>query len=116
EDIKPVSEVRQNDVPILLAVNRLAPRKRPMALLHQLAEIRRLAPDVKFRAVIVGEGPMDKTMHAWIDTHGMHRQVQLTGRLSRAEVRDLCRTSDVFLAPAFQESFGIAALEARAAG
>lgn len=109
-------EVVVPEVPTLLAVNRLAPRKRPMGLLHQLAEVRRIAPDQPFQVRIVGAGPLEKRMHAWIDHHGMHDVVKLTGGVPRPEVRRMCHSADLFLAPAHQESFGIAALEGRAAG
>ncbi|MET0865101.1 MAG: glycosyltransferase, partial [Nakamurella sp.] len=42
--------------------------------------------------------------------------VTLAGRVDRATLKDIYRTSDLFIAPAFLESFGIAALEARCAG
>ena len=42
--------------------------------------------------------------------------MELTGGLSRDEIRDLYRSADGYVAPSYQESFGIAALEARAAG
>lgn len=109
-------DVAVPETPTFLAVNRLAPRKRPMALLHQLAEVRRLAPDQPFQARIVGAGPLAKRMRTWIDRHGMHDVVTLTGGVPRPEVRRMCHAADLFLAPAHQESFGIAALEGRAAG
>src|SRR5674476_1594506 len=40
----------------------------------------------------------------------------ISGRLTRPEIRELYADSAVFLAPAELEAFGIAALEARAAG
>lgn len=116
EGIAAPDEVEVPEVPTLLAVNRLAPRKRPMGLLHQLAEVRRLVPDQPFKVRIVGAGPLEKRMHAWIDHHGMHDIVRLTGGVPRPEVRRMCHGADLFLAPAHQESFGIAALEGRAAG
>lgn len=109
-------QVALPEVPTFLAVNRLAPRKRPMALLHQLAEVRQLAPDHPFQARIVGAGPLEKRMRTWIDHHDMHGVVQLTGGVTRPDVRRMCHNADLFLAPAHQESFGIAALEGRAAG
>jgi glycosyltransferase involved in cell wall biosynthesis len=36
--------------------------------------------------------------------------------MDRLAIRDLCRRADLYVAPATRESFGIAALEARAAG
>ena len=42
--------------------------------------------------------------------------VRMAGRLERHEVREVLASADVFVAPARQESFGLAALEARLAG
>jgi glycosyltransferase involved in cell wall biosynthesis len=42
--------------------------------------------------------------------------VELPGRQTREQIRDLYRRADMFVAPADLESFGIAALEARCAG
>jgi glycosyltransferase involved in cell wall biosynthesis len=42
--------------------------------------------------------------------------VTLAGRVDRDELKAIYARSDLFVAPAFLESFGIAALEARCAG
>ena len=47
---------------------------------------------------------------------GLQHVVDLRGRLTRPQVRAAYADSDVFLAPAELEAFGIAALEARTAG
>jgi glycosyltransferase involved in cell wall biosynthesis len=101
----------------LVAVMRLAPRKRPLPLLRCLRETRRLVPDrVRLRATIIGEGPQRAAMERYLDRHGLRTWVDLPGRCSRDEIRELYRRADVFVAPAHLESFGIAALEARCAG
>jgi glycosyltransferase involved in cell wall biosynthesis len=101
----------------LVAVMRLAPRKRPLPLLRALRHARRLVPDhVRLHATVVGEGPERPAMQRYLDRHGMAGWVELPGRCSRDRIRDLYRRADVFVAPANLESFGIAALEARCAG
>jgi len=55
-------------------------------------------------------------MERYLRRHGMTDWVHLPGRLSRPQIKDLFAHSDVFVAPAILESFGIAALEARCAG
>ncbi len=101
----------------LVSVMRMAARKRPLQLLATLEEMRRQVPaDIKVRAVLVGDGPLTKRLRADLVKRGLDSWVSLAGRLSRTEIRDLYRTADVYIAPAHQESFGIAALEARAAG
>jgi phosphatidylinositol alpha 1,6-mannosyltransferase len=55
-------------------------------------------------------------MERFLRAHGMEGWVSLPGRYSRDQIRELLSSADVFVAPAPRESFGIAALEARAAG
>jgi glycosyltransferase involved in cell wall biosynthesis len=108
---------RDPDEVHLVAVMRLAPRKRPLPLLRALREARRLVPEqVRLRATVVGEGPQRTPMRRYLDRHGLSDWVDLPGRCTRDQIRELYRRTDVFVAPANLESFGIAALEARCAG
>lgn len=108
---KPLDELR------VLAVMRLAVRKRPLALLHILRATRdRLPAGVTLRATIVGDGRSRRIMQRYIDHHGLGDTVRLAGQLPRERIAELMVGSDVFLAPATLESFGIAAAEACAAG
>ncbi len=102
---------------VLVAVMRLAGRKRPRQLLRMLAEVSRAAPSgVTVRAVVVGDGPLRESLEADIVRHGLAAVVELAGNRSRSDIRALFARADVFVAPATLESFGIAALEARCAG
>jgi glycosyltransferase involved in cell wall biosynthesis len=97
-------------------VMRLAGRKRPLQLVDMLAQVRlEVPPSVPLRAVIVGDGPLEERTRARIAALGLD-WVTLTGELSPERVRAVYRAADVYVAPSHQESFGIAALEARAAG
>jgi glycosyltransferase involved in cell wall biosynthesis len=101
----------------IVSVMRLAQRKRPMALVRILADIRAAIPaEVPLRAILIGEGARREQLERALRREGMQSWVHLTGRLSREQIRPILWQSDVFLAPAEKESFGIAALEARCAG
>lgn len=101
----------------VVAVMRLAPRKRPIHLLKMLRAAQRALPaGVRMHATIIGEGPERRTMEKFIRRHGMERDVALPGRMTRPQIREVYRRADLFVAPATLESFGIAALEARCAG
>jgi glycosyltransferase involved in cell wall biosynthesis len=95
---------------------RLAGRKRPGPLLRMLEQVRTSLPGVPVRALIVGEGPLEARLHAEVHARGLDDRVALIGRRTREEIRDLYDEADIYVAPAYEESFGIAALEARAAG
>ncbi|GAA3193686.1 glycosyltransferase family 4 protein [Dactylosporangium siamense] len=102
---------------LVVAVMRLAARKRPMQLLRLLRQARATLPAAAgLRVVIAGEGPRRPAMERFLRRHGMTGWVSLPGRLSRPQIRSLFAQSDLFVAPAILESFGIAALEARCAG
>jgi glycosyltransferase involved in cell wall biosynthesis len=99
------------------AVMRLTGRKRPLPLLDALAALRAELPEeVPLRAVIVGEGPLEDKVRAHVERLGLGDWVELAGPLSRDQIRELYTVTDAYVAPSYQESFGIAALEARAAG
>jgi glycosyltransferase involved in cell wall biosynthesis len=55
-------------------------------------------------------------MERYLARHGMTEWVSLPGRYTREQIAKVLESADVFVAPAPRESFGIAALEARAAG
>jgi glycosyltransferase involved in cell wall biosynthesis len=114
-DVEPAP--RSQDEVLVVAVMRLAVRKRPIHLLRMLRRARARVPEgVRLRAVIVGDGPDRTAMERFLRRHGMTGWVELPGRQTREQIRDLYRRADMFVAPADLESFGIAALEARCAG
>ncbi len=101
----------------ITSVMRLSRRKRPMPLLRILRRLReRVSPSIGLHAVIIGEGPLRAKMMDYLEAHDMQRWVSLPGRLERSDIRHIFSQSDLYVAPAELESFGIAALEARAAG
>ena len=113
-EVEPVE--RDPAVVTVVSVMRLAPRKRPLALLKMIRRVvARLGPGA-LRVVIVGDGPERPQLEKFLRSNDLTEVVELVGRRSREEIRDIFARSDVFVAPANLESFGIAALEARCAG
>jgi glycosyltransferase involved in cell wall biosynthesis len=102
---------------VLTSVMRFATRKRPMALLKMLRAAReRIPPGTAVEVVLAGDGPLRPRMERYLARHGMQSWVRMPGRLSPAGIRAQLHRSDTYVAPASLESFGIAALEARASG
>jgi glycosyl transferase family 1 len=101
----------------VVVVGRLAARKRPLDAVRALHDARRRIPGtIPLTATLVGDGPEHDRVARFLALHGMRPWVRLAGNLRPPAVRDVLADADVFLAPATLESFGIAALEARAAG
>ncbi len=98
-------------------VSRLARRKRVVPLVEILrAAHDRLPTGVILDVRVLGEGPKRGELERYLKRHDMDSWVHLVGRRSRGEIREVFSHSDLFVAPASLESFGIAALEARCAG
>ncbi|MEO8518271.1 MAG: glycosyltransferase [Dermatophilaceae bacterium] len=101
----------------LVSAMRLAARKRPMPLLRTMARVRALVPsDIEMSLEILGEGPDRGRLERFVAKHEMGEWVHLPGRVTRDELRGRYAESDIYIAPAPLESFGIAALEARTVG
>lgn len=101
----------------IAAVSRLARRKRLLQLMEILRAVEgRLPAGFTLDVRILGEGPQRGDIERYLRRHGMQGWVHLMGRRSRAEIREVFASSDLFVAPASLESFGIATLEARCAG
>lgn len=102
---------------VIATVMRLAARKRPRQFSRMLAEVRRSVPEhIRLEVLIVGDGPLRVRLESDLRKLGIGGWVRLTGVLSRTEIARAYHDVDVYVAPARLESFGIAALEARAAG
>jgi glycosyltransferase involved in cell wall biosynthesis len=96
---------------------RLSRKKRPIELLAAFANaVQFVAGAPQLRLVIAGDGPERDALRRRALELGLAERVSLPGQLSREALRDLYAESDVFVLPSERESFGIAALEARAAG
>lgn len=108
---------RDASVVTIVAVMRLTPRKRPLHLLKMVKRVHeQMPPGLRLRMVVIGEGPERGSMEKYIAANSLADTVELAGRRTREEIRTQFSHSDIFVAPANLESFGIAALEARCAG
>jgi glycosyltransferase involved in cell wall biosynthesis len=99
-----------------VSVTRLQKRKRARWLLKAFAEAVSGLPAGSARLTIVGDGDERAALERIIGRAGLDETVVLAGRQPREAIRDLLHRADVFVLASTLESFGIAALEARAAG
>jgi glycosyltransferase involved in cell wall biosynthesis len=99
-----------------VAAARFAPRKRMLPLLAAVADVVPRLPDGALFVTLAGDGPERAAARRFVAEHGLHDVVSLPGRLNSTELKRLYARADVFVAPSPAEAFGIAALEAQAAG
>ncbi|MCZ0732942.1 glycosyltransferase family 4 protein [Phreatobacter sp. AB_2022a] len=99
-----------------VSVMRLEKRKRPRALVLAFAAALEGLPSQAARLTIVGDGGERAGLEKLVAARGLADRIRFAGSRPRPEIRDLLHGSDVFALASRLEAFGIAALEARAAG
>ncbi len=99
---------------IVLYVGRLAVMKGVDTFLRAAARAASAVPDVLF--VVAGEGPEYPRLVQLAASLGIGERVMFLGKVSDEEREILLAGSSVFVLPSVVEPFGIAALEAMAAG
>ncbi|MEV0951825.1 glycosyltransferase [Promicromonospora sp. NPDC050249] len=100
----------------VVSAARFAPRKRMLPLLTAAADAASRLPEGALFVTLAGDGPERAAARRFVAEHGLRDVVSLPGRLSGTELKRLYARADVFAAPAVAEAFGLAALEAQAAG
>ncbi|GGM13049.1 glycosyltransferase family 4 protein [Promicromonospora citrea] len=100
----------------VVSAARFAPRKRMLPLLKAVADAAAQLPSDALVVTLAGDGPERPAALRFVAEQGLERVVALPGRLTATELKRLYARADVFAAPAVAEAFGLAALEAQAAG
>lgn len=99
---------------IVLFLGRLTAMKAPDVFIRAAARIAASFPDVTF--AIAGEGPEYEHLVRLSVSLGIGERVLFLGKVTDEERSALLRDAAVFVLPSVTEPFGIAALEAMAAG
>ena len=108
---------RADDEILFVSAMRLSRKKRPERLLRAFAgAVRFNAGFPAMRLIIAGDGPDRPSLRRLADSLDVGSLVELPGHLEREQLRELYGRAHAFVLPSERESFGIAALEARAAG
>jgi glycosyltransferase involved in cell wall biosynthesis len=102
-----------NDPPQLLSVGMMRTRDK-LESYRVLAEALALLRDKAWGAVLVGDGPAREEVERLMAPFG--ERVRFTGAVPHAELPKIYAGADLYLWPAINEAFGMAFLEAQAAG
>jgi glycosyltransferase involved in cell wall biosynthesis len=101
----------------IACVMRLAPRKRGRVLIRALHAARsQLTSTRRVCLYVAGDGSERKSLERLVERLRLQDNVRFLGSLTPAAVKSLLGRSHFFVMPSTLEAFGIAALEARAAG
>ena len=101
-------------VPTIVFLSRLHPKKGLELLISALSQLKR----IEFQLVIAGEGDQQytDTLRSTVIKHGLSEQCQFVGFVEGHEKNLLLQGANLFALTSHSENFGIAALEAMAAG
>ena len=116
-DVRPYRAARtgrpKNDVPLLLAVGMMRTRDK-LESYRVLAKAFHLLGERPWQAVLVGDGAARAEIEGLMAPFG--RRVRLAGAASQDELPALYASADLYVWPAINEAYGMAFLEAQAAG
>lgn len=114
-DIRPFGTTagRENDPPVLLSVGMMRTRDK-LASYRVLAEALQRLADRRWQAVLVGDGRARADVEALMAPLG--RRVHFAGAQPHAALPALYGAADLYVWPAINEAYGVAFLEAQAAG
>ncbi len=105
---------RRDGPPTLVTVGHLVARKRHADVLRALAVLGRRHPLLRY--AIVGEGPERIPLEGLAARLGVAERVEFHGQLAPSEALDAARRCTLFVMPSTEEAFGVAYVEAMAAG
>jgi len=110
-DSTPEPEEKKFDA-VFLA--RFHPQKGPMEAAKVWNEVVRVKEDAQL--AMIGDGPEEKSVRAYIKKHGLDNNVTLLGFMDGKEKFKVLKSSRIFLHPAIYETGGMAAAEGMAGG
>jgi teichuronic acid biosynthesis glycosyltransferase TuaC len=112
-DLVPISRLPPTP-PMLVTVGQLIARKRQADVLRAMWILRDRRPDLRYR--VIGDGPERDVLARLATELGVAERVEFTGLLPHAEALRRGREASVFVMPSTDEAFGVAYVEAMAAG
>jgi glycosyltransferase involved in cell wall biosynthesis len=116
-DVRPYLAARtrraKNDVPLLLAVGMMRTRDK-LESYRVLARAFHLLGERPWQAVLVGDGAARAEIEGLMAPFG--RRIRFAGAVSQDELLALYASADLYVWPAINEAYGMAFLEAQAAG
>ncbi|HAT15727.1 MAG TPA: glycosyl transferase group 1 [Microcoleaceae bacterium UBA11344] len=110
--------LRESQVPIILFMSRIEPKKGLDLLLPALESL--LASGIEFQFILAGSNPQDADYETGIklkiQNSSLAKYTTITGFVGGDLKVELLTNADLFVLPSYYENFGIAVAEAMAAG
>ncbi|WKY48985.1 glycosyltransferase [Eubacteriaceae bacterium ES3] len=116
-DLQRIAEIRANyvdeDTLLLCSVFRLSKEKNPEFLIEGIDVVRKLTT-VKFKCIIIGEGPEREQITEKINELDLSETVVLVGKISPEKMAAYYQAADLFVFSSQSETQGMVLLEAMA--
>jgi glycosyltransferase involved in cell wall biosynthesis len=100
------------DEPRLVCVGRLSEQKGHLLLVEAAAQLAAL--DLRFKLILVGDGPLRPQIETMIARLGLQDHVEITGWASNTEVQQQILASRAMVLPSFAEGLPVVIMEALA--
>ncbi len=113
-DVPQAAPPRTDPRPTLVTVGHLVARKRHADVIEALALLAPRHPGLRY--LVVGDGPERTNLEALAAAHGVRDRIDFTGQLPPDQARARAAQADLFVLPSVDEAFGVAYVEAMAAG
>jgi glycosyltransferase involved in cell wall biosynthesis len=98
----------------LLFPGRLVNQKDPFTVLKA---VQRLSADIpEMKLIVLGDGPLRKSMETWVQTHNLQNIICFEGWIDKARMRDAYQACSMVVLPSLNEGMSMATLEAMACG
>ena len=104
----------RSDIPLIVAVGRLAPVKRFDLLMHDFAAVHAEIPAARF--VVVGEGFLRSDLETLVATLGISHAVTFAGHVSDEELVALYQSAWLVVSRSLREGWGMTLTEAAKCG
>jgi teichuronic acid biosynthesis glycosyltransferase TuaC len=108
------AERERGDAPSLVTVAHLVARKRHADVLRALAVLSQRHPTLRY--AVIGDGPERIALEGLAARLGVAERVDFHGQLSPEQAIEQARRCTLFVMPSTDEAFGVAYVEAMAAG
>lgn len=110
----PLAQADLERAPTLVTVGQLTARKRHADVLRALAVLADSHPGLRY--LVIGDGPERIAIEGLACRLGVADRVQIAGALPPQQAIEQARACTVFVMPSTEEAFGVAYVEAMAAG
>jgi glycosyltransferase involved in cell wall biosynthesis len=104
------------DAPIILFLSRLHYKKRPELLIEALHQVKSKHPNIYLLLAGSGDSEYIEQLKQLLHQLDLHHCTRFTGFVTGQDKDLVLQGSDLFVLPSFSENFGIAVVEAMAAG